>query len=243
MRENGPLFSVLQQNFHPAGHAFFHGHPEFRRDTAASIGMPYRLHPQIFHMHPGLCIQAHVAEDPEKAEEILVFQKCRGTPFVDFHRKKISFRLQIRSQIEFRRREAVFCITHKGAVQPHIHGLLHAFQPDKYLLSLKSFFQVKFPSVRTHRIIFCLTEHAPSPVILSQAVSRPPVNLSLPGIHGIDIMDPVIARQFDMTGNLNPVKIRRVIIHTEEIRRTAHGIWGIPKLPVPVQRLDQRVLS
>lgn len=44
-------------------------------------------------MPAGLCIKLHTAEDSEKAEEILIFEKCRRTALVHFHRQQVIFSL------------------------------------------------------------------------------------------------------------------------------------------------------
>ena len=142
-------------------------------------------------MPAGLCIKLYTAEDSEKAEEILVFEKCRRTALMHFHRQQIVLFLNIGCQIEFRGSKAVLGISHEMPVQPDIHRLFHTFETDDHPLSPQTICQMKTLAITSYGIILRLTESTFCQTF-SQCVGRAAVDFPLPGIHGVDIMNFVV---------------------------------------------------
>ena len=155
-----------------------------------------------------------------------------------FHRQQIVLFLNIRCQIEFRGSKAVLGISHEMPVQPDIHRLFHTFKADDHPLSSQIICQMKTLAITSYGIILRLTESTFCQTF-SQCVGRAAVDFPLPGIHVIDIMNLVIACQFNMSRHTDRIELCTVGIFPVEIHRTALRIHRIGELPYSVQRLYQ----
>ena len=186
------------------------------------------LYKKILHMDPRNRVHIYISENTGKSPEILILKPASAASFIYLYCQLILFILYKRCNVKLSRGKAVLTVPYKASVKPHIEGSFHTLEGKKKFLSLQAFFQFKFLYIASHRIVF------------SGNPGRAKLFLSVPGIHGVNIMHMVIALGLDMTWNLNPSKMTDVIAFPVKIFFPSVRILTVGKAPFSVQILAQR---
>ena len=227
-------FTIFIYHCISCGNRQLHG-----KSSRFSINLQHRLRPQIFHMKFRFCIQYHISENSGKTEKILVFQIGSRRILVHLHSQNIPLLPDPWGQVKIRWSETVLRISHKMTVEPHIHGPLHTLKRNADPLPQKRRFQVKGAPIRTYRVIFRFRK---LPFLIPKSsLRRSPVLMALPGIHGVDIVDPVKTRQFHMPRHLDCSKTRYIRVFLIKIHWSLRRILRPRKLPGSVEALVQTV--
>ena len=185
------------------------------------------LEPQVGQVQFRLRVEEHRAEDSAEPEEVLILDPGRAAALVDLHAQPVSRVPDVGGEVKVRGSEGVLTVSDKMTVEPDIKCLLHALEADTDPSAPQSRRQVKFTDIAAYRVVV--------PIDLR----RTEVRVTVPGIEGVDILNPPISLQLHMAGDLNQTKAGAVKILLPECRRAQGGGLAPGKAPKPVQRLAQ----
>ena len=122
-------------------------------------------------------------------------------------------------------------------IEPHIHSLLHSLKRDADPSVPQCRFQIEDTPIRANRIVLRLRK---LPLLLSKSgFGRSSILMTLPWIHGIDIVNPVKTSQFHMSWHLDGSKSGYICVFPVKIRRTPCRILRPCKLPGSIETLTQ----
>ena len=198
---------------------------------------------QILHMELRPRDEGHAPEDPREPEEVLVLQERGRRALVHFHREDILLIPDIRGQVKFGRREGVLRIADEFAVDPDEHGLLDALEQCRDPFPRHLLRQVERQPVGADRVVVRIRERPDALRVLREHVRRPSVIFPFPGIHRVDVMDPVKARDLHMSGDRDLRESCEVRILPVEVRGAGRAVHRPLEIPLAVERRPERARS
>ena len=202
-----------------------------------------RAHPQVLDMRRGEAQQADAAEDAEEAEEVLILEVRGGAALVHLDGEQVARLAHGTGQIELRGGEGVLGIADELPVEPDIHRLLHALKADDHALAAQRRVEVERLHIGADGVVvrtgkLTLRLHAGQ-----AAAGRAAEIVALPGVHGVDVMEPVVAGQLDVPRNGDLAEGGAVKGLPVELRRALRRALRIGELPDAVKALAQCILS
>ena len=76
------------------------------------------------------CFQRNISKDSKETEEVLIFQKCCCTHFMNLYGKDIIFFTNIRCKIKLRGCKTILSVPDKLSIDPQIHRFLYSFEAN-----------------------------------------------------------------------------------------------------------------
>ncbi len=112
------------------------------------VGLHFEIAQVLFRRRP----EVDVAEDAAHAPHVLIFQIGAVAEAIHLHRQQIAARLQVRGDVELRRRAAVLAVAQLVPVDPRVEGRVHAVEMQQDLPALPRRRHGEVHAVAAHRI-------------------------------------------------------------------------------------------
>ena len=178
--------------------------------------------------------ERHVTEDAREAEHVLVLEIAAVAPAEDLDREEVVALLEVRRDVELRRKLGVFGIADLLSVRPHVVGGIDAVEAQDDLAALPGLGHGEGRTVggdgivvRTSRIT--VDDRRETAVLRIREV--------LMRIPDIGVARNAVAAHLDTARHVDRVPVGIVEIGLEEVRRTPRGIADPLDLPIAVQGL------